>query len=69
MSDNIIEIKSGELNRHSGTEYPTMNELDPDRVIVSMLEFKGNVYVATQKRVYILANNKLQRIEFKELKA
>jgi len=53
MSDNIIEIKSGEL----------------DRVIVSMLEFKGNVYVATQKRVYILANNKLQRIEFKELKA
>ena len=38
-------------------------EPDPDMVIVSMLEFHGFVYVATQKGVYRIEDDKVVRLE------
>ena len=42
--------------------------MEADRVVVSMLEFQGNVYVATQKGVYILCDDKLHHLEMVEHK-
>ena len=41
---------------------------DSDMRIVSMLEFNGMVYVATEKGVYIIKNDKLHRLEIVEKK-
>ena len=38
-------------------------EADPDKVIVSMLEFRGKLYMATQKGIYILEGDKVVRLE------
>lgn len=42
------------------------SEADPDKQIVSMLEFEGKVYVATKKGVYRIEGDKLVRLEFVE---
>ena len=36
---------------------------DTDRKIVSILEFRGNMYLATQKGVYILKDDTFVRLE------
>ncbi len=43
-------------------------EQDPERRIVSMCVFNEKVYVATQKGVYIIKEDKLHRLEFVEEK-
>lgn len=39
-------------------------EPDENRRVVSMVEFQGRVFVATQKGVYELKDNTLVRLEF-----
>ncbi len=41
---------------------------DPDRVVVSMIEFHDRIYVATQKGVYYITDDKMVRLKFKEKK-
>ena len=39
-------------------------EADPDMVVVSMLEFQGKIYVATQKGIYVVTEgDTLVRLE------
>ena len=38
---------------------------DPDMAIVSMVEWQGAIYVASQKCIYKIINDKLQRLERK----
>ncbi len=52
------------MKKRTGTKFIPFNEADPERVIVSMIEFKDKIYVATQKGVYVIENNKLKRLEF-----
>ena len=40
------------------------NEADSEKIVVSMIEFEGKIYVATQKGVYIIKDDKLVRVEF-----
>ena len=40
------------------------NESDSEKIVVSMIEFEGKIYVATQKGVYIIKDDKLVRVEF-----
>ncbi len=55
------------VEKRSGTKYiPFMEPEDEDRIVVSMLEYKDRIYVATQKGVYILDNDKLRRLEIVE---
>ncbi len=44
----------------------TFNEADPEKRVVSMVEFKGFVYVATQKGVYRMEGEKMVRLKFVE---
>ena len=39
---------------------------EPDRVIVSMIEWEDSVYVATQKGIYRLENDVLKRLRMVE---
>ena len=39
---------------------------DPERIIVSMIEFSGFIYVATERGVYRIVNNELVRLRFVE---
>ena len=50
------------LEKRKGIKF-SFAEPDLDKVIVSMLEFQGKVYVATQKGVYILKNDTLIRLK------
>ena len=50
------------VEKRKGIKYP-FAEPDPDKVVVSMLEFQGNVYIATQKGVYILKDDILIRLK------
>ena len=54
------------VKKRSGTKYIPFNDLDTDRKVISMLEFEGAVYVATEKGVYTIKDNMLKQIEFKE---
>ncbi|KKM83802.1 hypothetical protein LCGC14_1305800 [marine sediment metagenome] len=38
-------------------------DLEPDRVIVSTVEHKGNLYIATQKGIYRLEDDKMVRLQ------
>ncbi len=42
------------------------NEKDPDMIIVSMVEFKGKIIVATQKGIYEIKDDGLHRIKVVE---
>ena len=51
------------VEKRKGTEYIPFMDADPDRVVVSMLEFEGKIYVATQKGVYIMRDKEFHRLE------
>ena len=53
------------VEKREGTKF-AFAEPDPDRVIVSMIDFQGRIYVATQKGVYRFENGKMTRLEFIE---
>jgi len=58
-----MKDKETGIPRRKGTKF-TFSEPDPDKTIVSMIEWKGSVYVATQKGVYrIEENDTLVRLE------
>ena len=44
------------------------NEADPepDRIVVSTVEHKGNLYIATQKGIYRLDDDKMVRLQIVE---
>ena len=42
------------------------NEIDEEKKVVSMIEFQGKVYVATEKGIYRIEDDKLVRLEFEE---
>lgn len=42
------------------------DEADPDKIVVSMVEHKGEIIVATKKGVYMLTGGVLVRIKFIE---
>ena len=46
-----------------GTKYP-FGDSDPDKEIVSMIEWQGFIYVATKKGVYRIEDDKMVRLEF-----
>ncbi len=39
-------------------------DLDPDRIVVSMIEFQSEIYVATQKGIYKMVDEELVRLKF-----
>jgi len=44
------------------------DKADPDKVIVSMLEYKGEIIVATERGIYKMVGGALERIKFVEKK-
>lgn len=44
------------LRKRKGVKF-AFADPDPDKIIVSMIEWKGSVYVATQKGVYRIEEN------------
>ena len=63
--NNCFELPAG-ISKREGTKYIPFGDSDPEKVIVSMIEFQDRIYVATQKGVYIIDNDKLVRLEFVE---
>ena len=53
------------VERRKGIKF-TFAEADPDKAIVSMIEWQGFIYVATKKGVYRIEDNKMVRLEFVE---
>lgn len=51
--------------RRKGTKF-VFGKPDPDMVIVSMIEWEDKIYVATQKGIYRIENDKLVRLEIVE---
>ena len=51
------------LEKRKGIKF-AFAEPDPDKVIVSMLEFQDKVYVATKKGVYKIKDDTLVRLKF-----
>ncbi len=64
MSNNCIKLPAG-VCRREGMKHIPFGDSDPERVIVSMIKFQDNIYVATQKGIYILRDEKLVRLRFK----
>lgn len=60
-----MENETG-VKKRSGTKYIPFSDADPDRVVVSLCEFKENLYCATQKGIYVLKKEQFERLEFKE---
>lgn len=54
------------VEKRKGIKFP-LSESDEDKIIVSMIEFQGQVLVATQKGVYRLEDDVLTRLEFVEM--
>ena len=48
-----------------GISFPFASEEDENRRIVSMLEYKGQIFVATEKGIYKIEGNELVRLKFK----
>ena len=49
---NCIELPTG-IDKREGLKYIPFGDADPERIIVSMIEFQDKIYVATQKGIYI----------------
>ncbi len=64
---NCIELPASVCKRE-GLKYIPFGDSDPEKVIVSMIEFQDKIYVATQKGVYVVSDDKLVRLEFEEKK-
>lgn len=55
------------MEKREGAKFiPFAESDDEDRKIVSMIELQGSVFVATQKGVYKIVDDKLVRLEFVE---
>ena len=65
--NNVIDLPVG-VNRREGLKHIPFGDSDPEKVIVSMIEFQDKIYVATQKGVYVVSDDKLVRLEFEEKK-
>lgn len=52
------------MEKRKGVKFAFAEPDDEDRRIVSMIEFQGRIFVATQKGVYELKDNTLVRLEF-----
>ena len=63
--NNWIDLPIG-VTKREGMKYIPFGESDPERIIVSMIEFQNKIYVATQKGIYIITDDKLVRLEFVE---
>ena len=51
------------MNRRKTTKFAFAEaDLEPDRIIVSTIEHKGNFYMATQKGIYRLENDEMVRL-------
>ncbi len=64
---NRIKLSAG-ASRRDGMKYIPFGDPDPERIIVSMIEFNDRIYVATQKGIYIIKDDELVRLKFKEKK-
>ena len=64
---NRIELPAGMCKRE-GMKFIPFGDSDPEKIIVSMIEFKDKIYVATQKGIYAVDDDKLVRLEFEEKK-
>ena len=55
------------MNRRRNSK-SIFNEADPepDRIVVSTVEHKGNLYLATQKGIYRLDGDKMVRLQLVE---
>ncbi|KKL09233.1 hypothetical protein LCGC14_2567910 [marine sediment metagenome] len=63
--NNCIKLPEG-VSRRDGMKYIPFGDSDPERIIVSMIEFQGRIYVATQRGIYTIDDDKLVRLEFEE---
>ncbi len=52
--------------KRTGTKFPFAEPDDENRKIVSMIEYQGQILVATQKGIYRLENEKMIRLDFVE---
>ena len=64
-TENVISQGGGAKER-PGVQYVTA--VPGDAAVVSMIEFRGILYVATSTRVYMLVDDKLKAIEFEIIK-
>lgn len=55
------------VEKRKGVKFALAEPDDEDRRIVSMIEFQGQVLVATQKGVYRLKDDTLTRLEFVDI--
>ena len=62
---NCIELPTG-MSKREGIKHIPFGDSDPEKIIVSMIEFQDRIYVATQKGVYIIKDDKLVRLKFVE---
>ncbi len=67
MANKVSVITDTESKRRSSTKYIPFMDKDLDYVIISMLEFQGKIYVATQKGIYVLRDEKLVRLKLKNI--
>ncbi len=59
------KIPEGGVKKRKGMKF-TFNEPDEDKRVVSMLEFKDFVYIATQKGIYRIEGDDVVRLQFVE---
>ena len=57
------ELERRQMKQRKRTKFAFAEPEDENRKIVSMLEFQGSVYVATQKGVYIVKGDTLVRLK------
>ncbi len=46
------------------THFKSIKEFDPDQSVVSMVEFKGQIYVATSFQVWRIVDDELVPLDF-----
>ncbi len=54
------------MAKREGMKCIPFGDSDPEKIIVSMKEFQNKIYVATQKGIYVITDDKLVRLEFVE---
>ncbi len=60
--NNCIELPAG-VSKREGLKNIPFPVGDPERIIVSLIEFQDRIYVATQKDIYRIEEDKLTRLE------
>ena len=56
----------GGIGRRSDMKHIPFGDSDPDKIIVSLCEFKDELYCATQKGVYILNKKEFVKLKLVE---